>query len=281
MFDVGFWELALIGVVALIIVGPERLPGVVRTAGRWAGQARRIVREAKADLEREMKAHDIEPLQDLKREVQHAGKEFKRAAGDIDATVGAAKPGKFGDALRETPRQAEPGPAGDGAGSATVNSAATVNATAAAGDSVADADSTVTEAGADSTVTEAAADAIATLAAGAGDHYIYESRGRAVLHAARCTYCDHGRGRAGRGAGQGARWHGPYSNRAAAERAQQALGARLKKVCGCVGRPAAESTGDATAASTSTVTSKNSTATVGAAKPPRTVAAASTAAESP
>jgi len=43
MFDVGFWELALIGVVALIIVGPERLPGVVRTAGRWVGKGRRIL----------------------------------------------------------------------------------------------------------------------------------------------------------------------------------------------------------------------------------------------
>jgi len=132
MFDVGFWELALIGVVALLIVGPERLPGVVRTAGRWLGKARRIVREAKADLEREMKAHDIEALRDLQSDAQNAGREFKRAATDLNTA--AAKPG---DALRESIKDAAPKMAGDGDGdrdrdTVTVDSADSV--TAADGD---------------------------------------------------------------------------------------------------------------------------------------------------
>jgi len=208
MFDVGFWELALIGVVALLIVGPERLPGVVRTAGRWAGQARRMVRDAKADLEREMKAHDLADLDDLKSDVQSAGREFQRAAQDIDAEVAAAKPGQFGDELRETLRGAGP-------------------ATTAGGDSPGDGDSS-----------SAATAPAGTVDAG-GDHYIYESRrGRAVLHAAHCTYCNHGRGRGGRGASKGAHWHGPYASRASAERAQRAMAATVKKVCACVERSA-------------------------------------------
>lgn len=105
MFDVGFWELALIGVVALLIVGPERLPGVVRTVGHWLGKARRVLRDAKADLEREMKAHDIEALRDFKSDVQNAGREFKRAASDATSNLNAAA-AKPGDALRETIKDA-------------------------------------------------------------------------------------------------------------------------------------------------------------------------------
>jgi sec-independent protein translocase protein TatB len=42
MFDIGFWEMAFIGVIALVVIGPERLPGVARTAGLWVGKARRM-----------------------------------------------------------------------------------------------------------------------------------------------------------------------------------------------------------------------------------------------
>ena len=43
MFDIGFWELAVIFVVALLVLGPDRLPAVARTGGRWASKARRTV----------------------------------------------------------------------------------------------------------------------------------------------------------------------------------------------------------------------------------------------
>jgi len=243
MFDVGFWELALIGVVALLIVGPERLPGVVRTAGRWAGQARRMVRDAKADLEREMKAHDLADLDDLKSDVQSAGREFQRVAQDIDAEVAAAKPGKFGDELRETLRGARP-------------------ATTAGGDSPGAGDSPAT------------ATAPADGAGDGGDHYIYESRrGRAVLHAAHCTYCNHGRGRGGRGASKGAHWHGPYASRASAERAQRAMAATVKKVCACVERSATVAAASTTAAPASTAAESTTPA---AASPTATTVAPAT-----
>jgi Tat protein translocase TatB subunit len=52
MFEIGFWEMIMVGVVMLIVVGPERLPGLARTAGLWIGKARRMFAEVKADVDR-------------------------------------------------------------------------------------------------------------------------------------------------------------------------------------------------------------------------------------
>ena len=62
MFDVGFWELTLIAVVALIVIGPERLPKVARTAGHWIGRGRRFVASVKADIDREIKAEELKQI---------------------------------------------------------------------------------------------------------------------------------------------------------------------------------------------------------------------------
>ena len=53
MFDIGFWELLLICIVALLIVGPEKLPGLVREVSRWVRKIRRSIIEARYELERE------------------------------------------------------------------------------------------------------------------------------------------------------------------------------------------------------------------------------------
>ena len=59
MFDIGFWELTIIGVVALLVIGPERLPRVARTTGLWLGRARRFVSSVKADIDREIAADEL------------------------------------------------------------------------------------------------------------------------------------------------------------------------------------------------------------------------------
>ena len=59
MFDIGFWELTIIAVVALLVIGPERLPRVARTAGLWLGRARRFVSSVKADIDRELAADEL------------------------------------------------------------------------------------------------------------------------------------------------------------------------------------------------------------------------------
>lgn len=53
MFDLGFWELALIGLIGLLVLGPERLPAVARTLGTWTAKARRFMTEISTELQRE------------------------------------------------------------------------------------------------------------------------------------------------------------------------------------------------------------------------------------
>ncbi|MDQ3214953.1 MAG: Sec-independent protein translocase protein TatB [Pseudomonadota bacterium] len=69
MFDFSFGELALIGTVALVVLGPERLPRVARTVGEWAGKAQRYVAQVKSDISREVELADLKKLQDEAREV--------------------------------------------------------------------------------------------------------------------------------------------------------------------------------------------------------------------
>jgi sec-independent protein translocase protein TatB len=63
MFDVGFSELIVIGIVALIVIGPERLPKVARTVGHLLGRAQRYVNDVKADINREMQLDELKKLQ--------------------------------------------------------------------------------------------------------------------------------------------------------------------------------------------------------------------------
>ena len=53
MFDVGFWEIFLIMILALVVIGPERLPGAARTLGLWVGKSRRFIEGVKSDVEQE------------------------------------------------------------------------------------------------------------------------------------------------------------------------------------------------------------------------------------
>lgn len=64
MFDIGFWELSIIGVVALIVIGPERLPAVARTAGLWVGRMRRFVSTVKADVDKQLKTEELQRIMD-------------------------------------------------------------------------------------------------------------------------------------------------------------------------------------------------------------------------
>ena len=54
MFDVGFWELTFIMTLALLVLGPDKLPGLVRSLGRWMGRARSVARNLRVQIEREV-----------------------------------------------------------------------------------------------------------------------------------------------------------------------------------------------------------------------------------
>ena len=68
MFDVGFWELMLIGVVALVVIGPERLPGVARTAGKWLGKGKRMLTDVKAEIDQELKAEELKRIVEVQKQ---------------------------------------------------------------------------------------------------------------------------------------------------------------------------------------------------------------------
>lgn len=59
MFDIGFTELVVCLVVALVVIGPEQLPGTVRTVGLWIGRLKRSLRETRSEIERQIGADDI------------------------------------------------------------------------------------------------------------------------------------------------------------------------------------------------------------------------------
>src|SRR6185295_17860207 len=76
MFDIGFSEILVIAVVALIVIGPERLPKVARTLGHLFGRMQRYVNDVKADISREMEIEELRKLQasmqDTARAIEHS-----------------------------------------------------------------------------------------------------------------------------------------------------------------------------------------------------------------
>jgi len=69
MFDIGFTEMLIVAVVALIVLGPERLPKVAKQAGEWMGKLQRYVSDVKSDINRQM---ELEELRKLQTEVKQA-----------------------------------------------------------------------------------------------------------------------------------------------------------------------------------------------------------------
>jgi sec-independent protein translocase protein TatB len=90
MFDMGFTEMLLIGIVALVVIGPERLPGVARTAGKYLGKLKRFMTNVRADVESELRTDELreilakqqEELNSLKDVVSDTAKDL-----DISADV--------------------------------------------------------------------------------------------------------------------------------------------------------------------------------------------------
>jgi sec-independent protein translocase protein TatB len=77
MLDLGLTKMALIGVVALVVLGPERLPGVARTAGALFGRAQRYINDVKAEVSREMELDELKKMRT----------EFETAASNVENTI--------------------------------------------------------------------------------------------------------------------------------------------------------------------------------------------------
>jgi sec-independent protein translocase protein TatB len=93
MFDIGFWELVLIAVMALLILGPERLPVAIRTVRQWVTSARQFSHSVKAELNEELRVHELHTnlkkaeqnnLQDLSPEIADSLKILQEAAASVN-----------------------------------------------------------------------------------------------------------------------------------------------------------------------------------------------------
>ncbi|MBS1145580.1 MAG: tatB [Proteobacteria bacterium] len=114
MFDIGFSELMVIGIVALIVIGPERLPKVARTLGHLLGRAQRYVNDVKSDISREVQLDELKKLQSqvansarelessVRQEYDSARSAIEAPAQEVaaelqSATAQLAEPVKTGD----------------------------------------------------------------------------------------------------------------------------------------------------------------------------------------
>jgi sec-independent protein translocase protein TatB len=84
MFDIGFSELLVIGVVALIVIGPEKLPRVARTVGHLAGRLQRYVSDVKADINREI---ELDELRKMRDSMQQAASKFESEVGKTETDL--------------------------------------------------------------------------------------------------------------------------------------------------------------------------------------------------
>lgn len=110
MFDIGFSELLLIGIVALIVIGPERLPKVARTMGLLFGRAQRYVSEIKADINNQLKLEELRKIEaDLRAKASTAEhviiEEAQRTEQEFRSAAELAAP------VAENPEEPQPQPA--------------------------------------------------------------------------------------------------------------------------------------------------------------------------
>jgi sec-independent protein translocase protein TatB len=107
MFDIGWSEFVLIGVVALIAIGPKELPGVLRTVGQWMGKARKMAAEFQSQFQEAMREAEMADLKKSFDEVKEAASGFSKTnlltslQDDVTSAFGSDKPADTAPAASE------------------------------------------------------------------------------------------------------------------------------------------------------------------------------------
>ncbi len=95
MFDIGFWEIVLISVIGLIVLGPERLPVAIRSVVRWINTAKNMANSVKAEITHELKLHE------MNESINKAGKhQLSDIAPEMQKSVDRDKTKRAGDRQR-------------------------------------------------------------------------------------------------------------------------------------------------------------------------------------
>ena len=127
MFDIGFSELLVIGIVALVVIGPEKLPRLARTLGHLAGKLQRYVSDVKADINREIELEDLKKMRDsmqqaassfqsditsevsnTEAELKKTAEEFNKTTDEINKSIEAAQSGEPTPAEPAKPEDVKP-----------------------------------------------------------------------------------------------------------------------------------------------------------------------------
>lgn len=117
MFDIGMFEMIMIGVIALLVLGPERMPEAARAAGRWVGKARRFITGIKQDVSSQLSVSELNELRQLRNDLaaaQNDLNQFRQQAAQTlneevtlkdSATSGTAAPATDSGADKKLPDQ--------------------------------------------------------------------------------------------------------------------------------------------------------------------------------
>jgi len=143
MFDIGISEILVIGVVALIVIGPERLPKVARTLGHMFGRLQRYVNEVKADINREMELDELRKLQsqvqsaarDIEQSVSKVAHDVESGVRSVETQLNEAAGGAASSAGADAPVGLPPSEAAPSAGGASAEARAPDTGTAATAES--------------------------------------------------------------------------------------------------------------------------------------------------
>ena len=120
MFDIGFSEMMVIAIIALVVIGPEKLPKMARTIGILAGRLQRYVSDVKADINREIELDELRKMRDsmqqaasnfessVQSEINKANAEASKVEGELNAAVASLdKPAEAANAPAPEPAKLE------------------------------------------------------------------------------------------------------------------------------------------------------------------------------
>jgi len=89
MFDIGFWEIALISIIGLVVLGPERLPTAIRSVMRWVNSAKGIANSVKTEISQELKLHELNEMNDNMIKASKDG--FQNLDSDLKESIDEMK----------------------------------------------------------------------------------------------------------------------------------------------------------------------------------------------
>jgi len=87
VFDIGFTELLVVSVVALLVVGPDKLPKLARTVGLWVGKAKHMVSDVKADIDREIRNQEILDIEKARESVEQVQEDLNSSTAGIVGAI--------------------------------------------------------------------------------------------------------------------------------------------------------------------------------------------------